>query len=64
MHVAMQKYLKRRKRKKGVKDGQVSQQLKQWVHRRPPPVVMKKRENKDSPWFPAKSLSFKGGSNF
>jgi len=28
MHVAMQEYLKRKKRKKGVKDGQVSQQLK------------------------------------
>jgi len=44
----------------GVKDGQVSQQLKQWVHRCPLPAVIKKegereRENKDSPCFPAKS---------
>ena len=39
----MQKYLTRKKRK-GVKDGQVSQQLKQWVHRCPRPIVMKKSE--------------------
>jgi len=39
---------------------QVSQQLKQWVHRCPPLTVMKKREreNKDSPWFPAISSKF------
>jgi len=43
MHVAMQKYQKNKK--KGVKDGQVSQQLKQWVHRCPPPIyIYKKRE--------------------
>ena len=56
MHVDMQEYLIRKKRKKGVKYGQVSQQLKQWVHQCPPPIVMKKkRKNKDSPCFPAKS---------
>jgi len=38
----MQKYLKKEKEKKGSKRWQVSQQLKQWVHRCPPPTVMKK----------------------
>ena len=54
------KSIKKKRRKVGVKDGQVSQQLKQWVHRCPLPAVIKKegereRENKDSPCFPAKS---------
>jgi len=31
--------------------------LKQWVHRCPPPIVIKKeRENNDSPCFPVKSF--------
>jgi len=45
-----------KKRKKGVKDGQVSQQLKQWVHRCLPPRLKKReRENKDGPCFSTKS---------
>jgi len=31
----------------GGKDGKVSQQLKQWVHRCPPPTVMKKKKEKE-----------------
>jgi len=50
MHVAMQKYLKRKN--KGVKEGQVSQQLKQWVHQCPPPTVMKKKRIKIAHGFP------------
>jgi len=33
-----------KREKKGVKDGQVSQQLKQWVHRCPPPRYIKEKE--------------------
>jgi len=55
MPVAMQMYLKKEK-KRGVKDGQVSQQLKQCVHRCPPlRYIKKERKNKDSPCFPVKS---------
>jgi len=56
---------KKRRRKLGVKDGQVSQQLKQWVHRCPPlrikkekGKIRKKKKNKDSPWLPARSSKF------
>jgi len=40
------KSIKKEKKKRGVKDGQVSQQLKQWVHRYSPPTVIKKKEKK------------------
>jgi len=33
----------KRRRNVGVKDGEVSQQLKQWVHRCPPPILKKEK---------------------